>query len=330
MEFGALFLADPPPSRFVELAQRAEAAGFDYVWTADSHILWQEPWPLFALVARETERIRFGPLVTNPGTRDWTVLASLLATLNSLSGGRAVCGIGRGDSARRTIHEGPVRVAEFASAIPFIKDLAEGREVTARGKPLRIPWAEGQPVEMWGAGYGPKVLDVCGRLCDGWVLQLADPDILQWTRSHVLAGARAAGRADGTVRTMVAAPPYVTVDRAHAYDQLRWFAGSVANHIADLVHNYGGEDIPAVLTGYTRDRPEYDYAYHGKPNNPRTDYVPDEINERFCVIGTAEEHVAKLGHLETLGMDVFTGYFIHDDIEGTLAAYGAEVIPALR
>lgn len=330
MKFGALFLTDPPPTRLVELARQAEEAGFDYVWTADSHILWQEPWPIFALVATETSRIKFGPLVTNPGTRDWTVLASLLATLNDLSGGRAVCGIGRGDSARRTIGMKPVRVQEFDESIGVIKALAEGRPATYRGFDLEIPWAGGHPVEMWGAGYGPRVLDIVGRKCDGYILQLADPDILTWTRTYVRRGAESAGRDPASVQIMVAAPPYVTDDLSHAHEQLRWFAGSVANHVADLVKNYAGDDIPAVLTEYMEGRPEYDYAYHGKPNNPRTDYVPDEINERFCVIGDVEDHIAKLRHLAELGTDVFTGYFIHDNIDATLEAYASKIIPVLK
>ena len=330
MKFGALFLTDPPASRFIELAKRAEAAGFDYVWTADSHIIWQEPWPLFGVLARETKTVKFGPLVTNPGTRDATVVASLVATLNDLAPGRVVCGIGRGDSARRTAGKKPVTVKEFETAIRTIKALVRGEEADFEGTTVKLPWATGFPLEMWGAGYGPRVLDVVGRTCEGFVLQLADPDVLAWTRAYVRRGAEQAGRDPDEVQVMVAAPPYVSDDMAHAHEQLRWFAGSVANHVADLVRHYGGSDIPSVLTDYIENRPAYDYAFHGRAHNPRTDYVPDEINRRFCVMGGVEEHIEKLRHLSELGVDMFTGYFIHDDVEGTLDAYGSKVIPAVR
>ncbi len=333
MEFGALFLGDPPFDRVVDFAKLAEECGFDYVWTADSHILWMEPWLQYAVIARETERIKIGPMVTNPGTRDWTVLASLLATLNESSDGRAVCGIGRGDSARRTIGQKPVSVKEWERSIPVIKAIAQGESVDYEGHTVQIPWASGHPVEMWGAAYGPKALGVVGRQCEGYVLQLADPDILQWCRRYLDEAAEAAGRPASAIRTMISAPPYVIEmpeERDHAQSQLRWFAGSVANHVADLIDAHGAQGLPAQLTEFMQQRPEYDYDHHGKPNNPRTEYVPDEINERFCVIGTADEHVAKLKHLESLGMEVFTGYFIHDNIEATMRAYGDHIIPQFK
>lgn len=332
MEFGALFLGDPPWDRAVELAKLAEDNGFDYVWTADSHILWMEPWLQYTVIARETSRIKIGPLVTNPGTRDWTVVASLMATLNEISGGRAVCGIGRGDSARRTIGHKPVSVKEWERSIPIIKGIAEGREVDYDGHSVKIPWASGYACPMWGAAYGPKALGVVGRQCDGYVLQLADPDILQWCRRYIDEAAVAAGRKPSDVKTMISAPPYVLNDkgRDHAHAQLRWFAGSVANHVADLIATHGVQSLPAELTEFMLNRPDYDYDYHGKPNNPRTDYVPDHINERFCVIGTPDEHIAKLEMLAGLGVDVYTGYFIHDNIEATVKAYGKHVIPHFK
>jgi len=333
MKFGALFLGDPPWSRVVDLAKKAEEYGFDYVWTADSHILWMEPWLQYALIARETKRIKIGPLVTNPGTRDWSVVGSLMATLNEISDGRAVCGIGRGDSARRTIGQKPVSIGEWEKAIPVIKAIAEGREVQMNGATVQIPWASGHECEMWGAAYGPRALGVVGRQCDGFILQLADPDVLQWCRKTIDDAARVAGRASADVRTMISAPPYVITnesERKHAHSQLNWFAGSVANHVADMVNAHGADGLPPQLTDYIKGRPTYDYDYHGKPNNPLTDYIPSEINERFCVIGTVDDHIKKLKHLESLGVDVFTGYFIHDNIDETMKAYGEHIIPQFK
>ena len=108
LEFGICFSCDPPPSRVVELTRAAEEAGFDYAWLWDSHVLWQDCYPVFTLMAAATSRVRMGPCVTNPATRDPTVTASVLATLNDISGGRMDVGIGRGDSARRVIGRKPV------------------------------------------------------------------------------------------------------------------------------------------------------------------------------------------------------------------------------
>ena len=332
MEFGALFLGDPPVSRVVDLAKKAEDLGFDYVWLADSQVLWQEAWVTFALMAEATETIKIGPCVTNPATRDPSVLASLLGTLDEVSGGRMVCGIGRGDSAVRTVGRRPATVAQFEESIKIIQELVGGRSVEINGQEVSFPWIEGREIEMWGAGYGPRALGVVGGTCDGYILQLTDPDILEWIQPAVDRGAVAAGRDPADVRTMVSGPAYITDDtnRAHAHDQLRWFAGSVANHVADLIDAHGTGTFPKSLTEFMTGRPKYDYQQHGKVGNPSTDYIDDEVNERFCVIGTPEEHIEKLGVLEDRGADLYTIYFIHDNIEATMEAYGKHVIPALR
>ena len=103
LTFGVTVLPDPPHSRFVELMKLAEDQGFEYGWTYDSHILWQDAYPLMTLLAVHTERLKMGHCVTNPGTREPTVTASAYATLHDISNGRMVMGIGRGDSARRVI-----------------------------------------------------------------------------------------------------------------------------------------------------------------------------------------------------------------------------------
>ena len=97
LSFGVTVLPDPPSSRFLELIQHAEANGFHYGWTYDSHVLWQESFPILTIAAQATTTMKFGHQVTNPGTRDPTVLASLYATLHDISDGRMVMGIGRRD-----------------------------------------------------------------------------------------------------------------------------------------------------------------------------------------------------------------------------------------
>src|SRR5262245_57672244 len=111
LSFGVTVLPDPPWQRLVELLQLAESHGFDHGWTYDSHILWQESYPLLALAAEKTTRMKLGHCVTNPGIRDPTVTASSYATLHDISEGRMVMGIGRGDSSRRVVGLKPVKVA---------------------------------------------------------------------------------------------------------------------------------------------------------------------------------------------------------------------------
>jgi len=332
VDIGVTFQTDPPASRVVELTQRAEQLGFSHAWTFDSHILWQEPYVIYAQMLAATERIMVGPLVTNPATRDPTVTASLFATLNDCFGNRTICGIGRGDSSRRALGQPPSTLAQTEAAMHVIKELAEGRPIETPVGEVRMPWVKNGRLDVWMAGYGPKALSLVGRKADGFVLQLADPVIVAWTVQRVRAAAQEAGRDPDEIAICVAAPAYLGDDLPHAREQCRWFGGMVGNHVADLVERYGSDgdgDIPVALTDYIRARKGYDYAHHGRVGNPDTEFVPDEIVDRFCVLGTVEDHVAKLRELETLGVDQYTVYLMHDAMEETLTGYGEHIIPAL-
>ena len=310
----------------------AEGLGFTHGWTFDSHVLWQEPFVIYSQMLAATERMIVGPMVTNPGTRDWTVLASLFATLNDMYDGRTICGMGRGDSALRYIGEQPTSLDTMVEAMAAIKSLVAGDEIVYNDKPLSIPWIdEGWDLPMWVAGYGPKALRTIGEHADGYILQLADPQVLEWTVAAVRQAASDAGRDPDEVSICVVAPAYVGEDIDHQREQLRWFGGMVGNHVADMVRRYGEDTskVPQVLSDYIKEREGYDYDHHGRAGNPSTDFVPDEIVDRFCVLGTVEDHLEKLSLLAGMGVDQFGIYLMHDDRETTLRAYGEKVIPAL-
>lgn len=329
LSFGVTFMLDPPPSQVVELARLAEDYGFDYVWAWDSHVLWQDVYPVFTLIATNTERVRIGPCVTNPATRDITVTASALATLNQISGGRMVMGMGRGDSARRVIGKPPVTVEHMEEACRQIRDLAEGREIDYEGTPLRLKWASGR-LPVWVAAYGPKALRAAGRVADGLIMQLADPYIIEWSLRYVREGAEEAGRPFDDIQIMSAAPAYVTDDMEAAREQVRWFPAMVSNHVVDLVHRYASTALPAELTEFIRARDHYDYADHGRTGAEHASFVTDEVVDRFCVLGTPERCLAKLRELEALGVDQFNIYSMVDDPAGVIRSFGEELIPAFR
>jgi probable F420-dependent oxidoreductase len=331
MDFGAVLQTDPPASRTIALAKLAEQHGFSHVWTFDSHLLWQEPYVVHSAILAETRRITVGPFVTNPATRDWSVTASVYATLNEMYGNRTICGIGRGDSAVRTLGGKPTTLRDLRESIHVIRELANSRSVEHRGATIRFPWSTGSELDVWVAAYGPLALKLAGEVGDGFILQLADLDIARWMIETVRTAASDAGRDPMSVKICVAAPMYIGTDRQHMRAQTRWFGGMVGNHVADIVAKYGsGGAVPQALTDYIAGREGYDYNSHGKAGNDHVDFVPDEIVDRFCVLGTAEEHIEKLRALEALGVDQFAGYLQHDSKEETLRVYGETVIPALR
>jgi probable F420-dependent oxidoreductase len=332
LSFGVTVLPDPPYQRLVELMQLAEANGFEYGWTYDSHILWQEPYPLLTASALDTVKIKLGLNVTNPGTREPTVTASAFATLQDISGGRMVMGIGRGDSARRVIGQQPVKVAEFEQAVAMIRDLMNGREVRWNDTDVQIKWAKGlPPIPLYVAGYGPKVLSIAGRLADGVIIQLADPDIVEWIIGIVRGAAAEAGRDPAELKIVACAPAHITDDIAAACEQVRWFPAMVSNHVMDLLSKYDHSQLPEGLTSYVEqwERQRYDYAEHSRVGAKHGEFVSDETCERFCILGTPAQHVAKLKQLEAAGVDQWNIYLMTSGQEHTLETYGKEIIPAL-
>jgi probable F420-dependent oxidoreductase len=331
MEFGAVLQTHPPASRTIHLAKLAEQHGFEYVWTFDSHFLWEEPYVIYSQILAQTNRVIVGPMVTNPATRDWTVTASIFATLNEMFGNRTICGIGRGDSAVRVTNGAPTTLKTLRESIHVIRELANSRSVEYNGATLQFPWSKGSKLDVWVAAYGPLALKLTGEVGDGFILQLADLDIAEWMIKTVRDAAEKVGRDPMAVKFCVAAPMYVGDDWEHMRNQTRWFGGMVGNHVADIVAKYGDAGhVPKALTDYIKAREGYDYNQHGLTGNSHADFVPDEIIDRFCVLGTPDDHIKKLTALKELGVDQFAGYLQHDNKEETLRVYGEKIIPALR
>ena len=331
LSFGVTVLPDPPYQRMIDLMQLAERLGFEYAWTYDSHVLWQESYATLPLAADRTERIKLGHFVTNPGIRDPTITASWYATVHDISNGRMVMGIGRGDSSRRVVGLKPVKVAEFEARCRMIKELMNGREVEWNGKQLKLEWAKSGEhglIPMWIAGYGPKALAVAGRVADGVIIQLADPQIIQWIMETARRAAEEAGRDPSELKCIVGAPSHISGDLDDAREQVRWFPAMVSNHVMDLIERYGWEsEIPSALTDYVKARKFYDYSEHSRVGARHGEFVTDEICDRFCVLGNAEQATQKLKELESIGVDQFNIYLMTHGQQETLNAYGSEIIP---
>src|SRR3954453_5314529 len=342
LSFGVTVLPDPPYTRLIELMQKAEGQGFEYGWTYDSHILWQDSYATLPLVAAATEKIRLGHCVTNPGIRDPTVTASWYATMQDISNGRMVMGIGRGDSSRRVVGLKPVRVAEFEARLRMIKELMNGRKVEWNEKELQLEWVRDElpEIPMQVARYGPpalglagrrapRALGVGGRVGDGVIIQLADPQIIRWIMETARKAAEEDGRDPEALQCIVCAPSHISADLADAREQVRWFPAMVSNHVMDLIERYGADsdEIPSALTDFVKARKFYDYKEHSRVGAKHGEFVTDEICDRFCVLGMAEQATEKLRELESIGVDQFNIYLMTQGQEETLAAYGDRIIP---
>jgi len=329
MQFGFTLKPDHSIERTIALTKQAEAAGFDYGWLFDSHVLWRDPYPLLTLMAQATTTMRLGTCVTNPATREPSVTASALAVMDELSGGRMDLGIGRGDSARRVLGKAPTTMKDLEQAVHVIRALVEGRPIEFEGTMLEMPWSRGHRLPVWIAGYGPVALKLTGRIGDGAMLQIGDPDLIRWFVSQVRASAVEAGRDPDSIKVMSAAPAHVG-DLAEGRDRTRWFPALVGNHVVDLVNKYPRDDLPEELTQYVRDREGYDYLHHAEMGSSNASFVSDQIVDRFCVLGSVEQHIERLRALADAGVSQFNVYLMNGDEEQQLEIYGREVIPAVR
>ena len=327
MQFGITLKSDISVERIVGLARQAEEAGFEYGWMFDSHVLWKECFPLMTLMAASTRRMHLGPCVTNPAVRDVTVAASLFATLNLISGGRMEMGIGRGDSSRRVLGKKPTTLERLEEFIGEFRALTSGGEIQYDGKPTRLTWTDGKSPRVWVAGYGPKALSLAGRVGDGVILQFADPALIEWCCGFVKEGARQAGRDYSKIEIMAAAPVWVSADRKLARERVRWFPALVSNHVMDLIARYKPEELPESLIAYVRNRGGYDYAHHCEVGSSNAEFVTDEVVDRFCVLGTAQEQISKLEALAAAGATQFNIYLMSGDEEQTLEAWERDVLP---
>lgn len=330
MKFGAS-LGPAPYTDSLAIARAADESGFDQLWAFDSHIIWQDWCTLLGwLIAHvESETMEFGTCVTHPRTRDPMVTASAFATLNQITGGRMICGIGRGDSAVRVVKRRPSNLADVEAAVELIRTLGSGGTLEVDGVEVTIPWASGR-LPVYVAGYGPKALTMAGRVADGVIFQVADPFFIEWGMQWVRKGAEEAGRDVSEIIVHCATAAYLSDDLAEARERVRWFPAVVGNHIADILRHHPSEDMPSELFDFVSAREEYDYREHGVAGAEHSSYVPDAIVDRFCTIGSEEQCEAKIAALAEIGVSEFNIYAMEGDVTDVIRAFGRSIVPKLR
>jgi 5,10-methylenetetrahydromethanopterin reductase len=269
--------------------------------------------------------------VTNPLTRHPAVTASAAATLQRESGGRAVLGIGRGDSALTQIGHRPVPVAELERTMATIQRLLRGEQAQFGEATSGIQWITdgGEPkVPLTVAATGPRVIEAAARHAE-WVdfTVGAEPDRLRWA----LETARAA--ADGTLSLGAYINVAVHPDRAVARDLVRGSAAILARFATEGAPADGLSDV--TKEGIARLASAYDESRHGESDAPAAQRLENEFIDRFAVCGPAHEAVERLAALGELGLDrviVVPGSLDADpaEVEESNARFAAEVLPALR
>jgi alkanesulfonate monooxygenase SsuD/methylene tetrahydromethanopterin reductase-like flavin-dependent oxidoreductase (luciferase family) len=172
-------------------------------------------------------------------------------------------------------------------------------------------------------------LAAAGRVADGVILQLADPDIIRWCVGFVRAAAEEAGRDPDAIQVMAAAAAYISDDVGSGRERVRWFPALVSNHVVDLINKYDKADLPEALWHYVERREGYDYRHHAEVGSDNASFVSDEIVDRFAIVGSAEAHLQRLEELRSAGVTQLNIYLMNGDEEAQLDAYGAEIVSAV-
>jgi probable F420-dependent oxidoreductase len=331
MKFGIVSIF-PPARSALDKLRLAERLGFDTFWVCDSHVIWNECYSLLGWLVGQSrdDRIEFGTMVTNPVSRDPIVVASAFATLQDLTDGRMLCGIGRGDSAVRVLKRRPAKLKDFEPAVEMMKALARGDEATIETGSVQIDWATGAKVPVYVAAYGPKMMELAGRVGDGVIIECADPHYLAWAIERVHRGAEEAGRDPSELHVISSTATFVSDDLELARDQVRPFGAVVGNHVAEVLRNNGRDSLPHELEAFVAERPDYDYLHHVRRDVGQANYVPDEIIDRLCLIGSADHCAERVRELAALGVTHVNFYGQTDDYDRQMEIWAERIIPQLR
>lgn len=330
MKIGAHFLPEDFPV-FMESVETAAQAGYDRAWVVDSQMLWEDVWVYLTRALLATERIQLGVAVANPLTRHYTVSASTAATLAQLHPGRVILGLGRGDSAVRTLGLKQVATRKFADVVPQVRALLAGDEVETTAATIRLRWATGERVPIAVAATGPRNLRLAGALADIAMPQVgANPAAVAWAIEQVRAGAEEAGRDPDEVEVAIFCGMWVSDDLDEAREESRWAAACAANHIGDVIQRVPDHGMPEALTRLVDARTQaYDY-YEGHLDSAaeHTGWVTPELIDDFAINGPPERCLERIRELADLGVDEISTAYLNGRLD-QLRLVGREIVPAL-
>jgi 5,10-methylenetetrahydromethanopterin reductase len=331
--FGIVFLPESL-SGFGALCGEAEANGFDWLGVADSQSVFRELYVALTVAALHTRTIRLGPLVTNPLTRHLVVTASAISSVDELSNGRMVLGLGSGDSAIYTIGAPPATLAGLEESIVTLRRLTGGEAVEREGRTWRVH-RSARRVPIYLAAEGPKTLELAGRLADGVIVGLGlTPDVIALSQEAIERGARAAGRALADVDVWWFAKTSLADRRADAIEPIKMALAASANHAFRFT--LVGKGVPPHLHEKIKAlQREYNAHHHELPGAANAS-LPDRwgltefLVDRFAIAGTPEDCIAQLSRAMAAGARQFiiTGFV--PDPRAFMRRWSREVAAALR
>jgi 5,10-methylenetetrahydromethanopterin reductase len=285
------------------MGRRSEELGYDGIWVADSHSVMRDAYAILAVLATQTKSLQLATGVTLTVTRHPAVLANSWATLQELSGGRAICGIGVGESAVHNLGLKPERLAVFEEKLNVIRALLNGETVEYEGKEISMPWSS-QAVPLIMASSGPRSLQLAGRVADGVLFQVgSEPRLVQYALDNIARGAEAAGRSLSDLKLYMRVATAVAEDRDLARREIKGYASVAAGTVfATVPREYLADDLYEDLA---RMKASYDYAEHGSNTSSHSDLLTDRIFDAIAIADTPEASVRRFQAVADMGIDGF-------------------------
>src|SRR5271154_1616427 len=332
-------MAFPTPGAFGQMARMVEESGFDGIGVVDTQNLAADPYSELCIAAHATKHLKLRTAVTNPVTRHPAVTASAIATVQAESGGRAVLGIGRGDSAVAKIGARAPASKDFARYISQVQGFLRGEEVTLdNGYKSRNEWiARGNmpkvPVDV--AATGPRVIEVGATLADSVTFAVgADPERLAWAIDAARQARKQAGLDPSTLKLGAFLNTVVNPDLARARALARGTVGTIAHFSGMSRDSAAGlrsnDRAVAQKVGET-----YDMSRHTRADAGHAQFIDDAFVDRFAIAGPSAHCVERFEALLKLGLDHLIIVGPGSDVGPSdqmqhLGLFAREVLPVLK
>ena len=314
-----------PLGEYADWVSLADESGFGGVWVADSQNVFRDAFIALTLFSQRTKRMELASGVTNPLTRHPAVLAQSFVTLDEISDGRAVLGIGTGDSSVNTLGKKPASLKYTEHIINVIRKLSNGKSVEFEGKEIKVSWPP-RNIPIIYACTGPKSLQMVGRVADGALFQVgADPALVRYALKNIEIGAKAAGRDMRDLKLYQRLACAVSDNREQVRTEARGYSSVAANTVYTAVPK---EDIPEDLYRELQHlREQYDYQQHASMDSRQAELVTDRILDAVSIAGTPEEAVSRFQDIVDLGVKNFVLPIATKNPESIIRMLAERVMP---
>ncbi|MDT8320507.1 MAG: LLM class flavin-dependent oxidoreductase [Xanthomonadales bacterium] len=312
----------------IEMAKQAEELGYAGIWVADSHSVMRDAYGILAALAPQTCRLLLATGVTHTVTRHPAVLANSWATLHELSNGRAICGVGVGESAVHNLGLRPEKLAVFEHKVRTMQALWRGERVEYEGRELQMPWA-GYDIPLVMASSGPRSLQLAGRIADGVMFQVgADPLLAQYALDNIRVGAEQAGRNLDDLKLYARVAVAVADDREKARTAIKGYVSVAAGTVfASVPRKYFADELHEDLAHM---KSRYDYAQHASNDSRHSELLTDRIYDAIAIACTPDEAVQRFQALADLGVNGFVWPAGMADPYPFIESFAERVMPRVK